>query len=364
MLLDENDFRAEQQYHVEKRKLHNKMLHGWGVVCGFNIVWEKDTKWFTIEHGYALDCHGNEIFMCNDTKIDLTSIDCSSQQSTPNPMTPADCEQLEDGADLRSYFIGIRYKDSMHAPVPVYIPDDDCQKSQCDYSRHKEGFCIEIRPSFPQPSIPIGEACGLYGKIEEAKLGKSELKDAVEKFLGSLEKEDTTGCNFCYKPPPCPSCCPEEHFVILGKLILNAADKTINQIDINECRTYVWTPHLFQYLHLNIFNGAKSFEDYVNFLYHLLKVAKTYGTKEYENLNLMKLFSANPIKALCLLGESFDEESLPMETIKDEVKQEEISALKEQVGQFEKSMEAIKKSHTRLQRKQTNTDKKVAKLLE
>lgn len=33
-LLGLDDFRAEQRYHREKRKMHNRFLHGWGVVSG------------------------------------------------------------------------------------------------------------------------------------------------------------------------------------------------------------------------------------------------------------------------------------------------------------------------------------------
>ncbi len=37
MLLTERDFQEEQIYHQEKRRLLNRMLHGWGVVCGLGV---------------------------------------------------------------------------------------------------------------------------------------------------------------------------------------------------------------------------------------------------------------------------------------------------------------------------------------
>jgi hypothetical protein len=33
-LLSEKDFRDEQEYNKEKRKLHNRLLHGWGGSAG------------------------------------------------------------------------------------------------------------------------------------------------------------------------------------------------------------------------------------------------------------------------------------------------------------------------------------------
>ena len=37
-LLDENDFNEEQNYHTDRRKHHNKELHGWGVVSGLEVT--------------------------------------------------------------------------------------------------------------------------------------------------------------------------------------------------------------------------------------------------------------------------------------------------------------------------------------
>jgi hypothetical protein len=36
-LLTAADFEAEQKYHLEKRRLHNRMLHGFGVVDGLRV---------------------------------------------------------------------------------------------------------------------------------------------------------------------------------------------------------------------------------------------------------------------------------------------------------------------------------------
>ena len=36
-MLSAADFRSEQAYFREKMKLHNRCLHGWGVVCGLEV---------------------------------------------------------------------------------------------------------------------------------------------------------------------------------------------------------------------------------------------------------------------------------------------------------------------------------------
>jgi len=58
-VLTAQDFEDEQGYYREKRRLHNRLLHGWGVVCGLGVSLQGEE--IRIEPGLALDCQGNEI---------------------------------------------------------------------------------------------------------------------------------------------------------------------------------------------------------------------------------------------------------------------------------------------------------------
>ena len=60
-LLGLDDFRAEQRYHREKRKMHNRFLHGWGVVSGLQVSVADGA--LRVEPGLALDCEGNEVLV-------------------------------------------------------------------------------------------------------------------------------------------------------------------------------------------------------------------------------------------------------------------------------------------------------------
>ena len=59
MLLSTADFRLEQQYLREKQKMHNRWLHGYGVVCGLDVSISKGA--IRISPGLALSCTGDEI---------------------------------------------------------------------------------------------------------------------------------------------------------------------------------------------------------------------------------------------------------------------------------------------------------------
>jgi hypothetical protein len=58
-ILTAADFQLEQQYHIEKHKLHNRSIHGWGVVSGLKVSTSGSNV--QVSPGLALDCEGNEV---------------------------------------------------------------------------------------------------------------------------------------------------------------------------------------------------------------------------------------------------------------------------------------------------------------
>lgn len=70
-LLTEAELNSEQQYVIAKNRLHNRYLHGWGVVCGLEVVCNDCPGFLTIKSGYALDPCGNDIVVPTDQQFDL-----------------------------------------------------------------------------------------------------------------------------------------------------------------------------------------------------------------------------------------------------------------------------------------------------
>lgn len=58
-LLTAEDFALEQSYFRAKQKLHNRALHGFGVVSGLNVTVASGEV--VVSAGLALDCEGNEL---------------------------------------------------------------------------------------------------------------------------------------------------------------------------------------------------------------------------------------------------------------------------------------------------------------
>jgi len=70
--LSANDLQAEQSYHIEKRRLHNRRLHGVGVVDGLTVSVDDGAGTVVIvSPGLALDSHGNEILVEDPVRVDL-----------------------------------------------------------------------------------------------------------------------------------------------------------------------------------------------------------------------------------------------------------------------------------------------------
>jgi hypothetical protein len=70
-LLTEAELNSEQSYVIAKNRLHNRYLHGWGVVCGLEVVCHNCAGWVTVRAGYALDPCGNDVIVCRDTEFNV-----------------------------------------------------------------------------------------------------------------------------------------------------------------------------------------------------------------------------------------------------------------------------------------------------
>ena len=186
MLMTDRDFTEEQIYLNEKRKLLNQTLHGWGVVCGLKV---KPTTTpgpnIVVEPGLALDCHGNEILVCEEQTIDLSAKVCSSTRTEQS----VDCGDIPKGEqEHTTLYVMIKYKERFTDQVSVYAPGGSCEEKVCNYSRTQEGYCIEVWDS----------------------LSDNYLPPPVTPESGEV----------CKDPFPCPdtNSCPDPHYILLATI--------------------------------------------------------------------------------------------------------------------------------------------------
>lgn len=258
MLLTERDFQEEQIYHQEKRRLLNRMLHGWGVVCGLGVKPTKpDSSKVVITSGMALDCLGNEIVVCNDFEVDLKKLPdlCPDTGAKRDPCAERETQDCK-------YYIGIKYTEVPTDPVAVYLPGGSCEEKTCEYSRIREGFCVNLFKSPPCHAVLPKD--GLFQDIVDCTKGEASNEDKLKCVTKVI---DDFHSSFCEQPYPCPTCCCDgEPYVILGSIDLTktkCAVTTIDQemININDGRRYVRTPMFWQYYFGSFFPQINEFLD-------------------------------------------------------------------------------------------------------
>ena len=244
MLMTDRDFREEQQYHIDKRKLLNKMLHGWGVVCGLEIKpTPTPSSTIIIKQGLALDCKGNEIYVTEEYSLNIDKI----LKSGSSPKMPAGvCPGTDTETNVKKKYIIIRYDERYTDQVPIYAPGGGCEEKACESSRIREGYCIELVDEIntkccPKPLISAGEKddpCHKYIK-SEVEMDQEAIRTFLcEDFL-----------------MPCPGDCCDDAYVVLGLISLNMKNGSDTEFDpiesymINnwECRKYVMSFALLQH---------------------------------------------------------------------------------------------------------------------
>ncbi len=131
-LMTVRDFDLEQSYFIEKRKLLNRYLHGWGAVCGLEIVPHECPEMVVLKPGIALDCHGNEIVVTRDVEINLASKDD------------------EIPGEGKTVYICVKYLECDVEPVPVLVSECSCDDTASKSSIKRETFEYEMLQTEPE----------------------------------------------------------------------------------------------------------------------------------------------------------------------------------------------------------------------
>ena len=135
-LLLARDLRDEQDYRLERVRRHNRFAHGWGVVCGLQVVpaSNRTRPWAVrVCPGYAIDPCGNEIEVPASVAADIHDYLWSRPDT--------------NGVPSRVAFVAVRY--SEHEP-PGGPGASSCgcgcagKPGETEAERVGDGFVIDI----------------------------------------------------------------------------------------------------------------------------------------------------------------------------------------------------------------------------
>jgi hypothetical protein len=208
------DMTLEQTYFRDKLRRHNRLLHGWGVVCGAQVCWvPKADKsgaepWkVRVEPGYLLGPYGDEIVIETERTVDLRTGGVVSRSGDPaGELIDPWCSSVSVKQLPETVYVAVKYKELMTRPVRAQPVGCGCDDAQCEYSRWCDGYEIGVLTRCPDSHMP----------------------SAVPPKFDDLTKGVLSNC------PPCPS---DPWVVLAGVTLTN--NGTINHIDNCSCRRMV-----------------------------------------------------------------------------------------------------------------------------
>ncbi len=233
-LITPDDLTLEQNYFRDRLRRHNRLLHGWGVVCGALVCpvpypappndsgngqflnWQVQ-----VQPGYILGPYGDEIIIDCKRTVDLrTSGVTGVTGDTCVDVVDPWCSQVFTPPTTGTLYIAVKYRQCMTRPVRVQPSGCGCSDSSCEYSRWHDGYEIGVLTQCP-PCISETPSTGYDPGTKKPDL---EL----------LVQGDTPDCPDC-------SCGP---WVGLASVTVNS-DGSIQSIDNCHCRRLVMSFNQF-----------------------------------------------------------------------------------------------------------------------
>lgn len=162
-LMDVYHFELETEYFNQKRWLINRMILGYGVVCGLDVRAGSDSDTIYVTPGFALDGWGREIIVPEETQAISLLPGNGVQNWTASTAQSAAWaygeEQEETGAeeyapptydDEFDVHVVICYHECETDPVPVRA--GDCETADpCAPGAVREQYRIQIREGLAEP---------------------------------------------------------------------------------------------------------------------------------------------------------------------------------------------------------------------
>ena len=157
-VLGPQDFRDEQTYFREKLKLHNRCLHGFGTVCGLEVVAVPPADpcdpsplphtRVLIRCGLAYDCGGNELIVRRDLRVDLNAL---------LPSLPAHGETDKEDDVAFTLWLSLAFCEQPADPSRPVLTDACGAAPDCVFGKLRDA--VRVRVSLEPPPDESCDSC-------------------------------------------------------------------------------------------------------------------------------------------------------------------------------------------------------------
>ena len=221
-IITPDELTLEQDYFRSRLRMHNLMLHGWGVVCGARVCPKRKEDgtgylpWtVVVERGYAIGPCGDEIVLDCPRTVDLRTPGISRVTGDPcvEPVDPWCSDVYEERDENEPFYIAVRYKETRTRPVRVQPVGCGCDDSRCEYSRWCDSYEIAVLRECPTPQVEMhgtngnGNARPIPACPEPATspwLGLAEVEVSAD---GVITRIDNCHCRRLVRGPGDPWWC-------------------------------------------------------------------------------------------------------------------------------------------------------------
>ena len=247
------ELNLQQEYFRNRLRLHNRMLHGWGVVCGALVCLapaparkkrnhrshsahdcptepryggqdSPDEEWepwtVRVQPGYILGPYGDEILIDSERTLDLRT-KCITGIPGEDPGQSFDpwCSTVPVKPQEGPLYVAVRYREVATRPVRVQPAGCGCEELQCEDSRWHDCYEICVLNHCPESHQRT--------ETHREEPGGVPLPPWLSEIAGRE----------CAPNPPCPDC-PEDSWVVLAEVHVDPSG-AVQRIDNCSCRRIV-----------------------------------------------------------------------------------------------------------------------------
>jgi hypothetical protein len=156
-LLTDQSFLLEQHYFKEKIWLGNRLITGYGVVCGLDVRLGDDRVSVYVTPGFAIDKRGREIVVPVDTAplpLPRRKEEEGAGQGEKGGSGEKDDERYEHRPDPEDEFVHVLicFKECLSDPQPLAVSECGCEES-CAPTVVRERYTVILKPG-KAPEIP------------------------------------------------------------------------------------------------------------------------------------------------------------------------------------------------------------------
>lgn len=179
----------EQCYLNDKRRLINRMVLGWGVICGLDVRWVPESRKFVVENGLALDCCGNELLVCEPQHVPFKQYE-----------ELCECAPKEGESPTGRFVLCLEYAECKTEPVE--LPPLTCENhAREEYNLIRDGFKLRIKKwEEACPKQPFGHIeCLDRFKFDSTDLHHPRIchTEPIHEYLCCLSKKGWPACECC-----------------------------------------------------------------------------------------------------------------------------------------------------------------------